>query len=97
MKQLIIVLLILLVMPLVRANELKIKGYIKSDPIRGANHYLILGDDGKTKTRLKPDPIRSYDPSHYLIIDNDGTESGRMRPAYRNEDSYIIETVKDDQ
>jgi hypothetical protein len=96
MKQLIIVLLILLVVPLVRANELKIKGYIKSDPIRGANHYLILGDDGKTKTRLKPDPIRSYDHSHYLIIDKDGNVGGRIKPDYLNEDSYIIETDKKD-
>jgi hypothetical protein len=96
MKQLIIVLLILLVVPLVRANEFKIKGYIKSDPIRGANHYLILRDDGKTKTRLKPDPIRSYDPGHYLIIDKDGNVSGRIKPDYLNEDSYIIETDKKD-
>jgi len=96
MKQLIIVLLILLVVPLVRANELKIKGYLKSDPIRGANHYLIFGDDGKTKTLLKPDPIRSYDHSHYLIIDKDGNVSGRIKPDYHNEVSYIIETDKKD-
>ena len=96
MKQLIIVLLILLVVPLVRANEFKIKGYIKSDPIRGANHYLILKDDGKTKARLKPDPIRSSDSGHYIIIDKDGNESGRIRPDFLNNDSYIIETDTED-
>ena len=28
------------IVPLASADELKIKGYIKSDPIRGGNNYL---------------------------------------------------------
>ena len=96
MKKLMIVLLSAAVMPLALADELKIKGYIKPDPIRGANHYLILNDDGNAKARLKPDPIRSSDSSHYLIIDKDGNESGRIRPDLLNKDSYIIETNMDD-
>ena len=96
MKKLIIVLLFIAVMPLAWADELKIKGYIKPDPIRGAGHYLISNDDGKTKARIKPDPLWPPDSGRYLIIDKDGNESGRIRPDYLNKDSYILETVKDD-
>ena len=92
MKKLIILLLCLFVVPLVIADDFKFKGYIKSDSVRGANHYLILNDDGNAKARLKPNLIRSPDSGHYLIIDKDGNESGRIRPDYLNEDSYIIET-----
>ena len=94
MKKLIIVILSFASMPLAWANELKFKDYIKPDPIRGANHYLISNDDGNAKARLKPDPIRSSDSGHYLIIDKDGNKSGRIRPDFLNKDSYIIETDK---
>jgi hypothetical protein len=96
MKKLIIVLLSITVLPLAWADELKIKGYIKSDPIRGTDHYVISNDDGNVKARIKPDPIRSPDSGHYLIIDKDGNESGRIKPDYINKDRYIIEAVNDD-
>ena len=97
MKKLIIVLLFIAVMPLAWADELKIKGYIKPDPIRGAGHYLISNDDGTVKARIKPDPLWHGDSDRYLTIDKDGNESGRIRPDHQNTDSYIIETVKDDK
>ena len=96
MKKLIIALLFIAVMPLALADELKIKGYITPDPIRGAGHYLISNDDGNVKARIKPDPLWPRDSGRNLIIDNDGNESGRIRPNYLNSDQYIIETVKDD-
>jgi hypothetical protein len=80
MKKLIILLLTISVIPLVWADEFKIKGYIKSDPIRGADHYLISNDDGNVKARIKPDPLWHGDSGRYLIIDKDGNESGRIRP-----------------
>ena len=97
MKKLIIVLLSIAFMPLAYADELKIKGHIKPDPIRGTDHYLISSDNGNVNARLKPDPIRSSDSGHYIIIDKDGNGSGRIRPNYLNNDQYIIETVKDDK
>jgi len=97
MKKLIIVLLFIAVMPLAWAGELKIKGYIKPDPIRGAGHYVISNDDGSVKARIKPDPVWHGDSDRYLIINKDGNESGRISPNYQNTDSYIIETVKDDK
>ena len=96
MKKLIIVLLSIVFIPLASADELKIKGYIKSDPIRGANHYLISNDCGNVKARIKPNPIWPRDSGHYLIIDKEGNESGRIRPNYLNKDSYIIETNMED-
>jgi hypothetical protein len=96
MKKIVIVFLCFFVTPLVSADDFKFKGYIKPDPLRGANHYLILNDDGHAKARLKPDPIRSSESGYYLIIDKDGNESGRIRPDYLNKDSYIIETDMED-
>ena len=96
MKKLTIVLLCLTVVPLVHAGELEIKGYIKPDLIRGNNHYLISNDDGKTKARIKPDPLWPGDSGRYMIIDKDGNESGRIRQDYLNKGRYFIETVKDD-
>jgi hypothetical protein len=96
MKKLIIVFLSIAVVPLALADELKIKGYIKPDPIRGANHYLISNDRGKVKARVKPDPLWSPNSGRYLIIDKEGNERGRIRPDYINKDRYIIETVRDD-
>jgi hypothetical protein len=95
MKKLIIVLMFTAVMPLAWADEFKIKGYIRPDPIRGANHYLISNDDGKVKARIKPDPLWPGDSGRYLIINNDGNENGRIRPNYQNSNSYIFETAKD--
>ena len=96
MKKIIVSFLCLIVVPIVRADEFKIKGYIKPDPVRGANHYLISNDDGKVKARIKPDPIRPKDSGHYQIIDKDGNDSGRIRPDYLRNGSYIIETLKED-
>ena len=96
MKKLIIVLLSIVFIPLAWADELKIKGYIKSDPIRGANHYLISKNVGNVKDRIKPDPLWPGDSGHYLIIDKDGNKSGRIRPDFLNKDSYIIETDTED-
>ena len=97
MKKLIIVSLSIVIIPLAWAGDLKIKGHIKPDLIRGENHYLISNDGGNVKARIKPNPILPGDSGHYLIIDKDGNESGRIRPDYQNTDSYIIETVKDDK
>ena len=94
MKKIIIVLLSIVFIPLASADELKIKGYIKSDPIRGANHYLISNDGGNVKARIKPDPVWPGDSGHYLIIDKDGNESGRITPDYLNKNRHIIKTDK---
>lgn len=96
MKKLIIVFLSIAVVPLALADELKIKGYIKPDLIRGDNHYLILNDSGKAKARIKPNPLWPSDSGHYLIIDKNGNQTGRIRPDYIDNRRYIIETVKDD-
>ena len=96
MVKLIIVFLSISLTPLVWADESKITGYIKRDPIRGANHYLISNDGAKVKARIKPDPLWPGDSGRYLIINDDGNESGRIRPGYLNKDQYIIETFKDD-
>ena len=94
MKKLIIVLLSTAVMPLASADELKIKGYIKSDPIRGANHYLISNNGGSINARMKPDPLWPSDSDRSIIIDKEGTERGRIKSDYVNKNRYIIETVK---
>jgi hypothetical protein len=59
MKKLIFVLLCLLAVPFVSADDLKIKGYIKPDPIRGGNNYLIFNKDGKATGRISPDYIEN--------------------------------------
>jgi hypothetical protein len=96
MKIPIIVLLSIAVMPLAWADELKIKGFIKADPLRSNNHYLISNDNGKSKARIKTNPLWPQDSGRYLIIDKDGNERGRIKPDYINKDRYIIETVDDD-
>jgi hypothetical protein len=96
MRKLFIILLFSVLIPLAYADELKIKGYIRPDPVRGANHYLISNDRGNVKARIKPDPLWSPNSGRYLIIDKKGNESGRIRPDYINKDRYIIETVDDD-
>jgi hypothetical protein len=96
MKKLTIILLCLAVVPFVHAGELKFKGYIKPDPLRGDNHYLILNDSGKAKARIKPNPLWPSDSGHYLIIDKNGNQTGRIRPDYIDNRRYIIETYKED-
>ena len=96
MKKLILILLCLAFVPLTSADELKIKGYIKSDPLRGGNNYLIYNKDGKATGRISPDPLRPSSSSHYLIYDKKGNQTGRIRPDYIDNRRYIIETVKDD-
>ena len=86
----------LTIVPLVSAEELKIKGYIKSDPLRGGNNYLIYNKNGKATGRISPDPLRPSSSSHYRIYDKKGNQTGRIRPDYIDNRRYIIETVKVD-
>jgi hypothetical protein len=96
MKKLILLLLCLASAPLVSADELKIKGYTKPDPLRGGNNYLIYNKNGKATGRISPDPLRPASSSHYLIYDNKGNQTGRIRPDYIDSRRCIIETVKGD-
>ena len=96
MKKLIWVLLCLAVVPFARADELKIEGYIRPDPLRGGNNYLIYNKQGKATGRISPDPLRPSSSSHYLIYDKKDNQTGRIRPDYIDKRRYIIETVKDD-
>ena len=96
MKKLIFILLCLTFTPLAGADELKSKGYIKPDPLRGGNNYLIYNKDGKATGRIAPDLLRPSSSSHYLIYDKKGNQTGRIRPDYIDNTRYIIETVKDD-
>jgi hypothetical protein len=96
MKKPILTLLCLPFAPLASADELKIKGYIKSDPLRGGNNYLIHNKDGKATGRISPDPLWPSSSSHYLIYDKKGIQTGRIRPDYIDNRRYIIETIKDD-
>ena len=84
------------VVSLAGAEELKIKGYIKPDPLRGDNNYLIYSKDGKATGRISPDPLRPSSSDHYLIYDKKGNLTGRIRPDYLDNRRYIIETVKGD-
>jgi hypothetical protein len=52
MKKLIWVLLCLAVVPFAWADELKIKKYIKLDPLREDNNYLIYNKHGKATGRI---------------------------------------------
>ena len=96
MKRLILFIMCLAVVPLSSADELKIKGYIKSDPLRGGNNYLIYNKDGKTTGRIAPDPLRPSSSNHYRIYDKKGNQTGQIRPDYIDNRRYIIETVKGD-
>jgi hypothetical protein len=80
MKKLICVLLFLAVVLFARADELQIKGYIKPDPLRGSNNYLIYNKDGKATGRISPDPLRPSNSNHYLIYDKKSNQTGRIRP-----------------
>ena len=92
MKKIVVILLCLAVAPLAVADQFKIKGSIRPDPLRGENHYLIYNKHGKAKARIAPDPIRS---NQYQIIDKNGNQTGRIKPDAIRTDRWIIETVKD--
>ena len=96
MKMIIIVVICLVALPFAGAEELKIKAYIKPDPLRGGKNYLIYNKDGKATGRISPDPLRPSSSSHYLIYDKKGNQTGRIRPDYIDSRRYIIETIKDD-
>ena len=96
MKKLILFFLFFTVVPLTSADELKIKGYIKPDPLRGGNNYLIYNKDGKAAGRIAPDPLRPSSSNHYRIYDKKGNQTGQIRPDYIDNRRYIIETVKGD-
>ncbi len=96
MKRLILILVCLAIIPLASADELKIKGYIKPDPLRGGKNYLIMNKHGKATGRIAPDPLRPSSSNYYLIYDKKGNQTGRIRPDYLDSRRIIIETVKDD-
>jgi len=96
MKKLILILLLLAIIPLASADELKIKGYIKPDPLRGGNNYLIYNKDGKATGRIASDPLRPSSSSYYRIYNKKGNQTGQIRPDYIDNRRYIIETVKGD-
>jgi uncharacterized protein YxjI len=95
-KKLILILLCLTFVPLASADELKIKGYIKPDPLRGGNNYLIYNKRGKATGRIAPDPLRPSNSDHYIIYDKKGNKTGQIRPDYIDNRRYIIEPVKGD-
>ena len=96
MKKLILILICLAFALQASADELKIKGYIKPDPLRGNNNYLIYNKDGKATGRIAPDPLRPSSSVHYRIYDKKGNQTGQIRPDYIDNRRYIIETVKGD-
>ena len=94
MKKLLLIFLFFALLPLASADELKIKGYIKPDPLRGGNNYLIYNKDGKATGRIAPDPLRSSSSSHYRIYGKKGNHTGQIRPDYIDNRRCIFETVK---
>ena len=96
MKKLLLIFLFFALLPLANAGELKIKGYIKPDPLRGGNNYLIYNKQGKATGRIAPDPLRPSKSDYYRIYDKKGNQTGQIRPDYIDNRRYIIETVKDD-
>jgi hypothetical protein len=96
MKKLIIVLFCFAFVPFASADELKIKGYIKPDPLRGGNNYLIYNKDGKAEGRIFPDLLRPSSSNHYHIFDKNGNQTGQIQPDYIDNRRYIIETIKGD-
>jgi hypothetical protein len=95
MKKLSLTLLCFALAPLASADELKTKGYIKFDPIRGGNNFLIY-EDGKATGRITPDPIRPSSSSYYRIYNKKGNQTGQIRPDHIDNRRYIIETFKED-
>jgi hypothetical protein len=76
------------------ANELKIKGYIKPDPLRGDGHYLIYNKNGNAKERIRPNPLWPSNSGNYLILDKKGNSVGRIRPDPLRKGQFIIEKKK---
>ena len=68
MKKVILVLLCFTFVSWAFADELKIKGYIKPDPILGDGNFLIYNKDGNEKAK-KPDLIWSSKSERCLKID----------------------------
>lgn len=96
MKKPILIFLCLAFVPLASADDLKIKGYIKPDPLRGGNNYLIYNKQGKATGRIAPDPLRPSSSNHFLIYNKKGKQTGQIRPDYIDNRRYIVETVKGD-
>lgn len=96
MKKLILILLCFAFVSLANAGELKIKGYIKPDPLRGDNNYLIYNKQGKATGRIAPDPLRPLNSDYYRIYDKNGKQTGQIRPDYIDSRRSIIEKVKED-
>ena len=94
MKKLILTLSCLAVVSLAFADDLKVKGLIRPDPLRGQGNYLIINKSGNERGMIRPDPIRSGS-NRYLILDKKGNESGIIKPdPLRGQGHWIIETKK---
>jgi uncharacterized protein YxjI len=91
-----LILILLAIAPLASAGELKVKGYIKPDPVRGANNYLIYNKQGKAIGRIAPDLLRPSESNYYRIYDKKGKQTGQIRPDYIDNRRYIFEKVKGD-
>ena len=94
MKKLILILLCLFYVPLVFADDLKIKGSIRPDPLWNDGRYQILNKDGNQKGWIKKDPLWSTGSNRYLILDKKGNEQGIIKPDYLWNDRLIIEKKK---
>ena len=81
-KSIICIMLSLVISSMAYFDDLKFKGQIVPDAIRGENHYIILNKDGNEKGRIAPNPLRSGQ-GHYLIYDKKGNEAGTIRPDPR--------------
>ena len=76
MKQLIIMLICLVFVPVVIAGDFATKYQIKSDPVRGAGNYLIRNDNGNETGRIKRNPLWPSNSGRYLILDKKGNVRG---------------------
>ena len=63
------IMLSLVVSPTAIADDLKVKGSIAPDAIRGENHYLILNKGGNEMRMIRPDPVRGS--GHWIIETKD--------------------------
>jgi hypothetical protein len=79
---------------LASAKDLKIKGTVKQDPIRGAGNFLIMDSSGNETGRIKSDPLWPSNSNRYLILDKKGNVERTIKPDYLNKDRWIIETNK---
>jgi hypothetical protein len=94
MKRLIIILICLSFVALASAKDLKLKGTVKQDPIRGAGSFLILNDNGNETGRIKSNPLWPANSNRYLIMDKKGNIEGMIKPDYIRPNIWIIETDK---